>query len=250
MTSKTPEKTKGETETAEIQQPVAPPMPAFTLLFDLEDIALNGRQAAFDVLKQRFGQKFTVPTFIQYCLKQHPGQFLPALVEALGEGKAADGNPVEVFYEAVGKKLLSSPKAAAALVKIIELGKTLDVSAVAISCLPRATAEELMEKSGLTGLGVRLFTFERTDRLFPTPDVWLKTAKGVLQKPHRCAVLGGSGRVCKSALSADMRCIVATDEYTSFQDYGGAAIVLDKLEDLAAKEILETLFPLHAVAAK
>lgn len=250
MTSKIAEKTKGEAETAEIQQPVAPPMPAFTLLFDLEDIALNGRQAAFDVLKQRFGQKFTAATFIQYCLKQHPGQFLPALVETLGEGKSADGNPVDVYFEAVGKKLLAASKPAPALIKIIELGKDLDVSAVAVSGLPRATAEELMEKSGLTSLGVRLFTFDGADRLFPTPDVWLKTAKGVLQKPHRCAVLGGSARVCKSALSADMRCIAATDEYTSFQDYGGVAFVLDKLEDLSAREILETLFPLHAVAAK
>jgi len=250
VTSKTPEKAKGEAETAEVQQPAAPPPPAFTLLFELEDIALQGRQAAFEVLKQRFGQKLTPAVFTEHCLHLHPAQFLAALVEAFGEGKSPDGNPVEAYKDAVGRKLLASCKPVPALVKIIELGKELDVSAVAVSSLPRATAEELMDKSGLSGLGVRLFTFDSPDRPFPTPDVWLKTAKGIGQKAHRCAVLGASSRVCKTALSADMRCIAATDEYTACADFGGVANVLDKLDDFSAREILETLFPLHAVAAK
>lgn len=250
MTSKTLEKTQGEIAADEVQQPAAPPPPMFTLLLELEDIPLHGRQAAFEVLKQRFGQKFTLSTFVQYCLKQHPNKFIPALAETFGEGKSADGNPLDVYHDAVGKKLLAAAKLPPALVKIIELGKDLKISTVVVSALPRATAEELMEKSGLTALGARLLTFESADRLFPTPDVWLKAAKGVGQKALRCAVLGGSARVCKTALSADMRCIAAPDEYTSFQDFAGVAVVLEKLDDLSAREILEILFPLHAAATK
>ena len=51
-------------------------------------------------------------------------------------------------------------------------------------------------------------------------------------KDHVTLVAVVSSQVaCKGALTAGASCIVVPDEYTAFQDFGGAMMVLDSLRD-------------------
>ena len=48
---------------------------------------------------------------------------------------------------------------------------------------------------------------------------------------------------CKSAMSADLRCVAVPDDFTSFQDYSGADLILGSLDEMSAREIVNTVFP-------
>ena len=76
-------------------------------------------------------------------------------------------------------------------------------------------------------------------RDFPTADAWLKIAKQLGTKPQLCIVLASRSTACKAALSAGMRCIVIPDQYTSFQDFGGADFVVDEAEPSVVETVLE-----------
>ncbi len=48
---------------------------------------------------------------------------------------------------------------------------------------------------------------------------------------------------CKSAMSADLRCVAVPDSFTAFQDFSGADLILESLEPSSARETLNTVFP-------
>jgi beta-phosphoglucomutase-like phosphatase (HAD superfamily) len=80
-------------------------------------------------------------------------------------------------------------------------------------------------------------------KVFPSADIWLKTAKAMNIKSRRCLAVGGNMAACKSAMSADLRCLAVPDDFTSFQDYSGADLVLENPDEMSAKDILDTVFP-------
>ena len=67
------------------------------------------------------------------------------------------------------------------------------------------------------------------------PD-WLCTAVDVSSKALAIAT---SATSCRSALTSGCRVVVVPDEFTSFQDFGGARIIAEKLEDLNLDDALE-----------
>lgn len=236
-----------ETAPAEPAAPSAPP-PPFTLLFHLEDVAVNGRKAAFEVLKPALEDlkiKLTAPLFARYCLNATPAAYLPGMIEALAPHAKTD---VEKLAAGVQDKIISQivadgSRPNAALNKIVETAAGMGIAVAAITALPEGTAQTLMNNLGLAALNVTLVPHKEADRAFPGPNVWLRTSKTVGQRARRCAVLACNVVACKSALSADMRCAVISDEFTGFQDFSGVMLLLSSLDEVPAKEIVTTLFP-------
>jgi beta-phosphoglucomutase-like phosphatase (HAD superfamily) len=249
MPNKVPEKNK---PSAAVEQPPAPPQPAFALLFQLEEIAVEGRRMMYEVLCDLFGEskkKMTVPLFARYCLQTTPQAYVAALIETLGAKKPTAERLVEELSAGLAGKLAAATiKLSPSLLKVLEATKAYPASIGAVTLLPDGVGDALHNRLGLAELGVRLLSFKDDQKPYPGPDIWLKTAKAMSQRPRNCSVLASSTAVCKSALSADMRCVVVPDEFTSFQDYSGANIVLEKLDEISTKELLATLFPLPAPA--
>ena len=99
-----------------------------------------------------------------------------------------------------------------------------------------------MAKLGLVEQNVQLLAFDNMDKVFPRSDTWMKIAKTASITTRKCLVLATSMIACKSAMAADMQCVAIPDEYTSYQDFSGANMILDKMEDLGPKDVHEAFF--------
>jgi len=226
------------------QQPVS--LPQYSLLFQLEDVVVNGRKVAFDVLKKLLAEHkvdFNIGTFSRHCLYSMPKQYINELVEVIGNRKITAEKLTEEMEKEWAAELERSAKLSGPFGKILQMGQDKAYSVGFVSALPEELANTLFNKLGLGDTGAKLFTFKDAEKVFPGPDIWLKAAKGLPQKPRNCGVLAGHMTACKSALSADMRCVVVPDEFTSFQDYSGARAVVESLDEISAKELFEVFFP-------
>ena len=58
------------------------------LLFEIENMAVDGRRIAYDVAKSLFADKaveLTKPFFSRYCLHPSPEQYVPLVLESSGK---------------------------------------------------------------------------------------------------------------------------------------------------------------------
>jgi beta-phosphoglucomutase-like phosphatase (HAD superfamily) len=231
------------------ETPAQPHVPAsiYAVLFQLEDMAVNGRKIAYDVLKKALGElkvDLSLPVFSRYCVSSTPQTYLPAMIEALGVRKASTEKLVDQVTSAIAEQAsASNAKLNPGLGKILQLARERNFVIGVITTWPEEVGQTLLAKLGLNDFGARLFSFKDVNKAFPSADIWLKTAKAISIKARRCLVVGGSMAACKSAMSADLRCVAAPDEFTSFQDFSGADLILDSLDQMTAKEIVNTVFP-------
>lgn len=242
MSTKT-EKAKPESEP---EVPEAP-KPVFGVLFQLEDMAWSGRKAAFDVLKKALaGHKATLTPalFARFCFNTAPSVYVPALVESFPDKKlSADKLTEDVAAGIAAAAASESARLHPALSKMLDAALERDMAIGVISALPEEVAQGLVAKLGLSAIGAQLTVFKNGEKAFPRPDTWLKTAREMSLKAGNCVVLAASMTACKTALSADMRCVAVPDEFTSFQDFGGANFVLENLGEISPKELFDAVFP-------
>jgi beta-phosphoglucomutase-like phosphatase (HAD superfamily) len=250
MPNKVPEKAKPKTPA---DPPTAATPPSFAPLFQLEDIATSGRKLIYGILSDLLGDTkggLPVSVFVRHCLHASPQAYASPLIEATGARKMTPEKLVEELNRALSAKVASSSvKLDPAFQKLIHAAQSYPVAIGAVTMLTEGAGEALFNRLALAEFGVWLQPFRDDQKSFPGPDTWLKTAKALGQRPRNCGVLSASMAVCKSALSADMRCVAVPDEFTAFQDYSGADVVLEKLDDRSPKELLDILFPLPAPVA-
>lgn len=219
--------------------------PAFAILFELDNLIGNARYAAFEVLSGILKEKnitFTGPEFARYCLFSKPQFYIEAVQEAVGAKKLSTTKLIEDVENGIGLHLNSSkPDLPDGLKKILEKAGPRGIQFAAVSCLPQKILNALTSRLDLESLGIKLFTFQDVDRHFPRADAWLRVAKEMEVDPRSCLVLGTSQYACKSALTAGMRTVAIPDPLTGFQDYGGALMVVDNLDEIDLDELFEYL---------
>ena len=234
-------------EAEETQPQPSAPAPIYSILFQLEDIAVNGRKIAYDVLKKALSEQkidFSMPVFSRYCLSSTPQTYIPSLMEPLGIRKVSAEKLVEQVTGAIAEHAAASdPKLGPGLAKSLQLGRGRHFAVGVITTWSEDLGQALLAKLGLNEFGARLFVFKDVNRTFPSADIWLKTAKAMNMKPRRSLVIGGNKMACKSAMSADLRCVAVPDSFTTFQDFSGADLILESLEPSSARETLNTVFP-------
>ena len=223
------------------------PAPLYAVLLQLEDVVVNGRKIAYDILKKALGEQkidLSLPVFSRYCVSSTPQTYLPAMIEPLGIRKTSAEKLVEqVTSEIAEQASACNAKLNPGLGKILQLARERNFVIGVITTWSEEIGQALLAKLGLNELGARLFSFKDVNKAFPSADIWLKTAKAISIKARRCLVVGGSMAACKSAMSADLRCVAVPDDFTSFQDYSGADLILENLDAMTAKEIVNTVFP-------
>jgi len=217
--------------------------PEHAILFELEGIAINGRQILFDVIKGALtgkGVKLTPVLFARYCLDVPLQESVATLLKQVKKDmdEKIVATIIDAFNAAVlekGTKLNSDLKNAMALAQ--EQGLRLG----AVSCLKEATAESLAEKLGLTKMGVSVFANDVEGKLVPSADAWLKLTKQMEIGPPLCGSFVTSMKSSNAALSAGTKCVVVIDKYNGFQDFGGADYVVDALDNQMVKELIDLL---------
>ena len=209
---------------------------------ELETVAVRGRPVMYAVLKKLLkgeGVSLTPVLFSRFCLDRPPREFLPALLEVSGK-KAKSGAALAADFE---KRFRAS---------LIEEGLSLDTGAKrlldfaaaqsrrvgVLSRLDRDGAAALAQSLGFTDSGVCVMSYPSVDRPFPIVDAWLTLAREMGLRPAACTAVVTSSAACTAALAARMFCVAVPDEYTAFQDFGGADAVVESLDDDVVQRVL------------
>ncbi|MBN2161991.1 MAG: hypothetical protein JXR25_06855 [Pontiellaceae bacterium] len=212
------------------------------LIFELEYVAAKTRAVEYEAIKSAVSTKGVELTPVLFSRSGMSPIHRAAITDVLTlAGKKADA--IEKAVGEVDKSVADYCENQAVLDKGLEklIKATMErgIPVITFTALPQNLAEKLMARTGLDKLGVELVVPEEVKESFPRADDWLKMLKQC-NKEHVTLVAVVSSQVaCKGALTAGAACIVVPDAYTSFQDFGGAMMVLDSLEDEKPDTILD-----------
>ena len=212
------------------------------LIFELEYVAAKARAVEFTALQSAAKTKGVELTPIQFSRSLMSPLHRAAVTDVLQRaGKKTDAieKAVTEVDKTVANYCENEAELDAGLVKLIKATQKRGIPVVTFTALPEAVANKLMKKLGLDKLGVELIIPEEVKESFPRADDWLKILKQC-DKEHSTLVAVVSSQIaCKGALTAGAACIVVPDEFTSFQDFSGAKLVLDSLSDEKPDVILD-----------
>jgi beta-phosphoglucomutase-like phosphatase (HAD superfamily) len=215
------------------------------ILFELEMVAVKGRKTVYDVWKKVLAAReaeLTPALFMRYGLNASPKAFLPELLNALGKGRFSPDKILADYQEAVAAAFPSKNMILdAGLGKIMKFATAQKFALGAVSGLDPAAAAALMKALDIGDAGVKLVCAPSLDQEYPSADAWMKLAKQIGLPPVRCIAIVSSDVACRAALTTGMRCIVVPDDFTAFQDFGGAEAVVEKLEERTVRDVLALL---------
>lgn len=212
------------------------------LFFELEYVAVNGRQLMFDVLKQVMKSKdieVTPALFARYGISPRPGKAIQSLIEASGRNITTGDQLAEQAETLLTKAFADKAVLVKEISTIVKAAQERNIQVVVLSAWPEATAKDLMTKTGLDAMGVDLVAMDSLDPIFPRADHWLRILKQRGQEGIPLIAIVSSRAACKGALTAGATAIALPDAYTAFEDFTGAKVILESLGDMSAKEMLD-----------
>lgn len=214
------------------------------ILFELENLLIHGRQIEFQAIKSVLsdkGIKLSTMEYVRACMDKPSRDFLTTLLADAGKSRLSKEKIEEELEEAAHKAIGSGKHSPPApLIHLInEAGKRGHVIG-ALSNWDKETAAGLLSRLGLDIPRSNIYSC-REHWNQPAVDGWLRLAKAVGVPPGRCMCLVTGLRSYRAALSARMPCIVMPDEYTSYQDFSGADMLIEGFTQHHGDEVLSLL---------
>jgi beta-phosphoglucomutase-like phosphatase (HAD superfamily) len=212
------------------------------LIFELEYVAAKTRAVEFASLKSAVdtkGVELTPVMFSRSGMSPLHRQAVTDVLTLAGKKSDAIEKAVAEVDKTVANYCENEAELDAGLAKLIKATQDRGIPAVTFTALPEAIARKLMAKLGLDALGVELIIPEEVKESFPRADDWLKMLKQSNKEGVTLVAVVSSQVACKGALTAGAACIVVPDEFTVFQDFSGAKLVLDSLADETPDAILD-----------
>ena len=236
------------THTEETRKKTAPPPVSIGLVFELEKLAMPGQRLLFEACQKVLKDKQVALTPVLWSrfglatpLAQGLGRLLATLdKKSLAADKLARAMQ-DMFFREIARPTV---KLNAALNTLLTEAAKLNIKSGALSFLPDEQAQALLVHLGLQER-VCLRVMQKAPVIVPTPDCWLMTCKAIGVPVRCCVAVIESAVACNAALEAGLRCVVVPDEFTAYQDFGGADQVVEDLKDLHAKDLQALL---HACA--
>ena len=218
--------------------------PGFALIFELEHVALHSRELEFEVLKGLLADKERTLTPVDYSRFCTAGKVAEGLEQLLARLDAKRFSAAKLEDD-FGSGMLMHFKTCASrenngLQAMLDAATKHEMTCAAITGLKKDAEESVSAQLNLADRNTQVFNHDSDDAV-PRADAWLKVAKELETQPRNCFAVVTSGAACKAALAAGMRVIAVPDAYTSFQDFGGAYELVDRLEDLKLDELLDIL---------
>lgn len=212
------------------------------LIFELEYVAAKTRAVEFAGLKSAAKTKGVELTPILFSRSGMSPLHRSAVTDVLKRaGKKTDAieKAVAEVNKTVAKYCEDDAELDKGLAKLIKATQKRGIPVATFTALPEAIAHKLMAKLGLDKLGVELIIPEEVKESFPRADDWLKMLKQCDKEDATLVAVVSSQIACKGALTAGAACIVVPDEFTTFQDFSGAKMVLETLSDEKPDKILD-----------
>jgi len=215
------------------------------VLFELENTAVSGRKIVYGMMEKILGDRgvdFDQVAFSRYCLNAPLKQAVLSIAAQGGGSASSADRLVDALASEMSRAFAEdAPEILPGMKALLDAAASQGLALGALSCLPEDQAQALAGQVGLIDAGGEILAMSDDSRLAPTADAWLKLAKQVDVSASQAVVLTTSSASCKAALSAGMRCVVVPDQFTAFQDFGGARTVVDELNSAAIEEIVAIL---------
>ena len=215
------------------------------VIFELDNVLLGGNRVLYDIvssLMSKRGIKMTPVMFSRYCIDSTPPEFLAALLEAGNKKNLSSDALLKEFNEKIGSAFKNgSMKADSSVVALLKKASKNGLSLGALTWMEPGKSSEILESVDIKDIQISVCSYANEGNLAPSADVWMRSAKAVETKSAHCMGIAASSSACKACLSAGMRCVAVTDEFTSFQDFGGCDYVTDSLDKSAVDEIYKLL---------
>lgn len=228
------------TQTEETRKKTAPPTIFAGFVFELEKLAIPGRRLLFEACQKVLKDKQVTLTPVLWSrfsqanpLAQGLGRLFATLDKKSLVADKLSREIQDVFFREITRPAV---KLNAALNTLLTEAAKLNVKIGALSFLPDEQAQALLVHLGLQER-VSLRVMQKDAVIVPTPDCWLMTCKAIGVPARRCVAVVENAVACNAALEAGLRCVVAPNEFTAYQDFGGADLVVEDLKDVHAKEL-------------
>lgn len=231
-----------DSKTVETSAPAANKAAREVLFFELETMATTGRKAMFEILQKVMKTKdmdVTKALFAKCGLTVRPAAAIQAMIDDSGRNLTTGDQLAEQAETELKKFFADEAELNPALPPLIKAAQEKKIQVVALSPWGEEQASILMKKLGLDELGVDLVAQDCQDAVFPRADHWLRILKQREQDEIPVIALATSSGVCRGALTAGATCVAIPDEYTSFEDFSGAKIILDSLGEMKPAELLD-----------
>jgi beta-phosphoglucomutase-like phosphatase (HAD superfamily) len=211
------------------------------VIFELEMLGANGRQAILAVLKDLFGKQANEAVVSRYAADLPADRLLAQVAAGLGQAGDKAGNAaLEKFTDALDKLLSKAgQKPDARLTTILEAAEEHECGVGMVSCLGRKSAEALVAALGWEEREWPLVADAANDEnMGPAMEAWREVARRLGSETPRCVAVVSSSPSCKAALAAGMHVVALPDRFTSFEDFSGADYLLEDVSGDVIAEIL------------
>ena len=224
----------------EARKKITSPPVSTGIVFELEKLAMAGQRILFEASQKVLKDKqvaLTPVLWSRFGLATPLAQGLGRLLATLNKKSLAADKLActiqDIFFREIARPAV---KLNTALNAILTEAAKLNITIGALSFLPDKQAQALLIHLGLQER-VRLRVMQKAAMIVPTPDCWLMTCKAIGVPARCCVTVVESAVACNAALEAGLRCVVVPDEFTAYQDFGGADQVVEDLKDVHAKDL-------------
>ena len=204
------------------------------LLFELENIAVDGRECSFQALEKALAPSkisLNPVLYSRFCVDRSIKAALTALIAHSGDNSGVSDKIVEAAQAELAKRLANAAKSKNTnLDGVLEKLAKKGVAIGAVSALPQNLVEPLSASLDCESRGIAVQTSPNANGRYPSVDTWRSVARALKVKSIRCVAIASSAASARNAVAANMACIAIPDKYTGFQDFGGANAVLESVD--------------------
>lgn len=222
-------------KSADSKKTVETEKPAWGLLVEVEATAVPSRAEAYAAAAAALKKdriELTLPQFLHHGLHTTPTRMVEDLARGLKLKEAVAEKLRKAMDAALAEHFSKTTTMSPGLDKLLAACAATGAKVAFISWQEHEAAQALATRLGLTRWSPEVLSFADVHHEFPGPDTYLKGLKHIGATPHRSVALVSCQASSHAALAAGMRCAVVPDEYTSFQDFGGADWIAESWKDL------------------
>ncbi len=212
------------------------------LVIELDYVALNIREVEFEAIKRGIepkGIELTLSSFSKSSMSPNHRLAITDVLKAAGNKADAIEKAVSEVDKSVKDYCLNKAYLNKGIIELVKAAKSRNIAVKFYTTLDLDLADNLLEKFGLTDLGVDLINPSEIGYSFPKADDWLKMLKELDLEDKVIISIVSSQVACKGALTSGATCIAVPDRFTSFQDFSGAIFILDDLSDQKPEYLLD-----------
>ncbi|MDA1230260.1 MAG: hypothetical protein O2856_05760 [Planctomycetota bacterium] len=204
------------------------------LIFELENIAVGGRECQYKALEKALSSSkvsLNPILYSRFCVDRSIKAALTGLFGHNGDNSAVSDKIIEAAQAELATRLAAvvetkNTELDGVLAKLKQKG----VAIGAVSALSKNLVDPLSAALDCGGRGITVQTSPNANGRYPSMDTWRSAARALKVKSIRCVAICTSAASCRNAIAANMACIAIPDKYTNFQDFGGTNAVLESLE--------------------